>query len=353
MAPPRRILLVSSPRTASNLLLKILDLPDQPNVLSNDQGGYYFFPSFVATSSNNRICRPFDQWTEQDRADVQAAFQQSFDQLEEFTTRASQESKIFFAKEHSPWLFDPLALKDILSLNENDNHGGNGDVDDAFPFRLQIPSTYTTSPTFSARNYTIFPDEYLRTFRMTFIIRHPALMFPSFHRAMSKMLPLGIITEQNFEGIAISNMTLRFSRMLYDWCLEQNDPEARPVILDAYDVIHHPEVVAQYCDQAGLDSSKLKFEWDHTSSNKGTGAYARQRTEQRGLFNPEATKIMVSTLTGSSGLVKSKTPEKVDIGLEVAKWKDEFGEEIAKKIEQRVREAMPDYEYLNARRLVA
>ncbi|KAK1147629.1 hypothetical protein N8T08_000971 [Aspergillus melleus] len=360
--PPRRILLVSNPRTASNLLLKILALPDQPNVYANDKGGYYFFDSFVATANDNRIYKPFDQWTPEDRSEIQSALKKCFDQLEEGTSQASQEGKVFFAKEHSPWFIDPLALKSILHLDENTSTAtedaplSNDDAAGAIsPFRLQVPTTYTAAPTFSPTNYTILPDEYLRTFHMAFIIRHPALMFPSFYRAMGKMVKLDVITEANIAGVMAANMTLRFSRLLYDWCLEQDDPDARPVILDAHEVIHKPEAIMRFCELTGLDADAIKFEWDTKPATKDIGAQnlLDTSTEQRTLWSPEAAGIMVSTLTGSSGIIKSKTPDVVDIAVEATKWREEFGQETADMLEKRVRDAMPDYEYLKARSVTA
>lgn len=365
--PPRRILLVSNPRTASNLLLKILALADQPNVYVNDKGGYYFFNSFVATTNSNRIYKPFEQWTAEDRSEVQSALSSCFEQLEEGTSLASQESKVFFAKEHSPWFIDPLALKSILHLDDTpaasedeespSQVGSDNDAAGAAsPFRLQVPSTYTSTPTFSPSNYTILPDEYLRTFHMAFIVRHPALMFPSFYRAMRKMVELGVIEEENVGGVMAANMTLRFSRLLYDWALEQDDPDARPVILDAHEVIHKPEAVARFCELVGLDPDAIKFEWETKSNSKDTRAPNQNpdlNKEQRTLWSPEAVGVMVSTLTGSSGVVKSKAPGVVDIAVEAIKWKDEFGPETADMLEKRVRDAMPDYEYLKARSVTA
>lgn len=353
--PPRRVLLVSNPRTASNLLLKILALPDQPNLYANEKGGYYFFNSFVATAHNNRIYKPYEQWTEHDRSEVQSALKKCFDQLEESTSDASQEGKIFFAKEHSPWFIDPIALQKILHLTDPfPNDDANAACADS-PFRQEIPSFYASSPTFSPSNYTILPDEYLRTFHMAFIIRHPALMFPSFYRAMCKMVKLGVITQEDIGGVMVANMTLRFSRLLYDWSMEQDDPDARPVVLDAYEVIHKPEAVVKFCELTGLDASSIRFEWDNKPGSKEIGAQNVQleSTEQRTLWSPEATSVMVSTLTGSSGVVKSKTPEVVDIAVEAAKWKEEFGQEVADMLEKRARDAMPDFEYLKARSVTA
>jgi hypothetical protein len=60
---------------------------------------------------------------------------------------------------------------------------------------------------------------------------------------------------------------------------------------------------------------------------------------------------MLSTLSASTGIIKDKTPTAVDVDAEVKQWKEEFGEEVAAKLETLVRDAMPDYEYLRSRRI--
>ena len=60
---------------------------------------------------------------------------------------------------------------------------------------------------------------------------------------------------------------------------------------------------------------------------------------------------MMSSLSASKGVIKDKAPANIDIAAEAAKWKVEFGEEVAQIIEKAVWDSMPDYEYLKSKRI--
>jgi hypothetical protein len=100
------------------------------------------------------------------------------------------------------------------------------------------------------------------------------------------------------------------------------------------------EVVLKYAKIIGLDPAKLKFSWSPKSK------------EELDKIHP-VEKRMLSTISASAGIVEGKTSRGVDINEEVKKWKVEFGDEEGGKTEKWVRDAMPDYEYLKARRLRA
>ncbi|KAL4892685.1 hypothetical protein BDV59DRAFT_179501 [Aspergillus ambiguus] len=374
--PPRRILLVSSPRTASNLLLRILNLKDQARVLTNEGGGYFFFPAFGTCTKEGRLAKTRDQWTAEDRQDVQSAYQSCVNQLEDWTARAAQDDKIFFAKEHAFWIFDPTSIHKLgataysATANANGQAATNGSSPHEPLFRLQFPASYGACNSWSGANETTFPDEYLRTWRLAFVIRHPALMCPSFYRAMKKMVALGVLKEHEVPGVLATNMSLQWPRMLYDWSVEQGIAGAEPLILDAHDIINNPQSVVKFSEQLGLDPSQLIFEWkantpknENGSPQNGAQENGTQRSEapkdnassslDNLQHNKEAQKIMLGSLTASSGLLKEKAPENVDIAAEVSKWNEEFGEEAARFVEKAVLAAMPDYEYLKERRLRA
>jgi len=112
-----------------------------------------------------------------------------------------------------------------------------------------------------------------------------------------------------------------------------------PIILDADDIILHREVVKRYCEIVGLDSTKCRFNWEPAS-----------KAEQDAMHSIE--RRMKSSLLSSNGLIKTgKTAVGLDIEQEVSKWKEEFGEAEGTKIGTWVRDAMPDYNFLKARRL--
>ncbi|KAE8321828.1 hypothetical protein BDV39DRAFT_164741 [Aspergillus sergii] len=346
--PPRRLLLVSYPRTASNLLLKILALSDQPNVVANEQGGYFFMKAYTTAAKDSRIYRPGDQWTTEECDEVRSAFQECLNALEDYSSRAEKENKMLVTKEHAFWLCNPMAFSRMI-------HGTNGSYDSLF--RLEFPATYGPSQTFSPNNETVFPDEYLRTWRLAFIIRHPALVFPSLYRAMMKMVETGIIRKEELPGVLGTNMSLKWTRMLYDYGMESNDSDSKPLLLDAHDVIHNPHVITRFCELAGLDSNKLKFEWEKKSDvngapSNGDPVEQREVTGEDARFRDQrAQAIMLSSLAGSSGVLKDKAPAMLDVATEASKWREEFGEETGILLEKAVLEAMPDYEYLKARRV--
>ncbi|KAF5860160.1 hypothetical protein ETB97_001865 [Aspergillus alliaceus] len=345
---PRRLLLVSYPRTASNLLLKVLNIPGQPDIIANDNGGYFFMNAFMSSAKDGRIYKPADQWTKGECDEVRAAFQDGLDEMEKYSSRAEKENKMLLTKEHAFWLCNPMAFSRMI-------YGTNGSHDSFF--HLQIPVTYGHSQTYSPNNETVFSDEYLRTWRFAFIIRHPALVFPSFYRAMLKMVAIDAVQQEELRGVLETNMSMKWTRMLYDWGMENHDTESKPLLLDAHDVIHNPHVLARFCELAGLDPNKLKFEWEkklETSGvqSNGTSTEQRDNTEQRSPIQSEQAKaIMLSSLVGSSGVLKEKAPEILDIAAEASKWRKEFGEESGLLVEKAVLAAMPDYEYLKARRV--
>ncbi|KAJ5272518.1 hypothetical protein N7478_007643 [Penicillium angulare] len=219
-------------------------------------------------------------------------------------------------------------------------------------FRVNTPEKYGSTRTYSSLNETIFSDEYLRTWQMVFIIRHPALRWPSFWQSLLKFSQQGIIDEDMLQGTTMAHVCMRWSRLLYDWNLQQ-DARRPPPILDAYDLINSPEVVIKFCKQAGMDPDALQFEWKCQADDPDYSASAEKITEastKSGLDESHlrAANIMLNTLSHSSGLIKDRT---VNISTEMVKWKAEFGDDVAGRIERAVWDSMPDYEYLKARRV--
>jgi hypothetical protein len=179
------------------------------------------------------------------------------------------------------------------------------------------------------------------TFRPTFLIRHPALVFPSNYRTL---FDLGGAEAAQNEAYHVIEMTMHWSRALYDWYTaqktisSQTTPSPWPIILDADDIMREPDTVRRYSQILGLDPEKLRFEWapaDESELKKMGGVERRMR----------------STIAASGSIIQGKTAEGIDINLEATKWKKEFGEEEGRKIEEWVRKAMPDYEYMREKRL--
>ncbi|KAJ5177147.1 uncharacterized protein N7482_003024 [Penicillium canariense] len=341
-AAPKRLLLVSVPRTASNLLLKILNVHEQPKLSTNQKGGYFFYPAFLSATQGGTLAKKPSEWTKEDRQKFKGDFQRCLDELEDHSARAQKDNKAMFVKEHAFWFVNPASCHRMRT----------GDVVDSFTdLRVRIPESYGPTQSYTHSNETVLSDEYLRSWQFAFIIRHPALAWPSMYRSLQKLAAEGFMDEDGVKGSSMSNMSLRWTRLLYDWCITQPDVPTPPPVVDAHDLIRNPEIVRKFCDQTGLDKEYLQFEWGGKDDHKKSDIWADEAGDEQRERHWRAACIMMSTLETSKGIVKDKAPESLDIAVETAKWKVEFGEEIAGLIEQAVWDSMPDYEYLKARRL--
>ncbi|KAL2264670.1 hypothetical protein VTJ83DRAFT_7180 [Remersonia thermophila] len=339
---PRRILLFSAPRTASNLLVRILNVHNRPDVLTNDLGGYFFIWPFLKPVREFK--KTPHQWTAAERAVTRDGYQAALDELEELATRAEREGKTLFVKEHGMFLANP-------DVTDPPRHAGGPDLDF---FRLSVPDRYVHGGrgTFSPNNHTVLPDEYLAAWRIAFVIRHPALAWPSFYRASRRAAQLGPMTDKMMLEDGQPGMSLRWIRAMFDWCAERSsaaDAQAPPgqgafpppAIIDAQDIIHSPKALVRFCQAVGLDPAALQFEWP------AEDAQAKRFSETPA--DDEMFRAFLGTLVGSRGVIKDLTPPTVDVEAEAVKWRAEFGDEIAKVLEKKVRDSMPDYEYLRAR----
>ncbi|PYI24150.1 hypothetical protein BO99DRAFT_127150 [Aspergillus violaceofuscus CBS 115571] len=310
----QRLLLVSVPRTASNLLLKVLNIHEQPTLSTNSKGGYFFFDAFTAAAQSSVLTTPPAVWPPSTVAHVRSVFQSCFDALEAFSAEAASNGQRAFAKEHAFWFANPASFHPTDPDDSASDHEDRSAADENL-FRLPLPATYGPTATFSHGNETIFPDEYLRSWRLAFIIRHPALAFPSFYRAMRKVGETGYLVddEETLRGTLATNMSLRWTRGLVEWCLRQK-PGEEVLLLDAHDLIHEPAAVRRFCQLAGLDEGVVKWEWSVDEPHQRRG----KKEEDEGLLTQEqrdyyaAARIMLSTLEGSSGVMKEKTPAAVD-----------------------------------------
>ncbi|RYP11825.1 hypothetical protein DL767_011440 [Monosporascus sp. MG133] len=317
-----RYWLITSPRTASNMLVKILNLDGQ-GVRPAKHGGYFFLPS--ATRRISQLHRPINTWTEEERAEMYEVQQQCFDALQEYIAKAEEEGQTIYVKEHALLLNDPVKESEYA-------HGR--DMGESQPLRAQGLEDHSRSKL----NLTALPDAFLKTWNPTFLIRHPAMVFPSYYRAvLSNIVVDGFKRETN--DLADSEVTLRWVRSLYDF-YAAHFPEGSPwpVVLDADDVMQSQELVARYAAMAGLDPEKLRFTWEKVPQEAVEKMPAHERR-------------MLSSIIASDGVDKSKLAGNIDIAKEAIKWRNEFGEEAGAKMERWVRDAMPDYEYLRSKRL--
>ena len=329
---PPKFWLLTYPRTASNLLTKILALEDQPNI---SPGSYFFAPTLRYRLGEFKTAgKHLDSWTLEQKDVLKQSYQACFESLQKHAQAAAADGKAIYVKEHAPWLMNPVAETEFVF--------GKGSTQEE-PWMVQTSDM--GGQTHSARNETVLPDEFLKTWRPTFLIRHPALVFPSSYRTcLDNEGPEVARTEP---GHAME-MTMHWSRTMYEWFVNNLDTAESqstaqpatewPIIIDADDIMLEPEIVLKYSKIVGLDSARLKFAW--------TAAGDEELDKMS-----KSMRRMRSTIDTSTGIVEGKTAANLNIDEEVRKWREEFGEEEGRKMERWVRAAVPDYEYMRARRL--
>ncbi|TKA67664.1 hypothetical protein B0A49_08060 [Cryomyces minteri] len=334
----RRFYLITYPRTASNLLVRILNLGEQPNILKLEGTGwgYFFLDTHYLSYELQTAGKPLQEWTQSQRRQTMDSFQRGFKEFEKYVATARTEDKMVFVKEHSIFLTEPTALSRFAY--------GEDSVDET-PWVMQ-PSGYVPELRRSSLNQTCLPDEFLQTWRPTFLIRHPALVFPSLYRALldtHRVLEAGPTSDAHLKTL----MTMHWTRTLHDWYAENVKPTLSesnggvtwPIVVDADDVMTNPETVGRLCEIIGLDSTKLQYAWEPASE------------EQRAHLPTDDVRRFLSTLLSSSSVQKGKTSHDLDMAVETKKWREEFGEMQGAKLEKWVKDAMPDYEFLKAKRL--
>ena len=79
-------------------------------------------------------------------------------------------------------------------------------------------------------------------------------------------------------------------------------------MIDANDIIHHPEVMAEYCQIVGLKVSKMACGWDSYTAEEQTAL-------------PEEGKAFLPTIVASRSVMKAKAPT-----ILILTWRRRSGE---------------------------
>jgi hypothetical protein len=323
----------------------MLGLDDQPGMATgDDRGGYVFLPVNKLMNRMGLRSKKIAHWTEEELKKVKELYQCCFDEFQQLLVKALENNNSVYIKEHIHFLIDPPKLSEYLFGPE-----GEGLVRDPWILQLQTPfiAEKDGASSIDSVNVTLLPDAFLRTWKPTFLIRHPALAFPSLYRALSKSQHLSMKSEDVMLGQHC--MTLRWTRMLYDWYIRYYAQNATseagggggtkwPIVLDADDVMSNPKLVERYCVCLGMDPRRLLFSW-------------RQATDEELSHMDSATKRYLGTLLDSDGIRTDKIGGDINIHKQADIWRKEFGIRVGETMKQLVNNAMPDYEFLRAKRL--
>ena len=181
-------------------------------------------------------------------------------------------------------------------------------------------------------NPTVLPTQFLRSITPIFLIRHPALIFESILRVSGPTMGAHVDDEE-FPVEA----SLRWLRVLYDWFAKSTVNGVRPIVLNADEIMAHPKIVQQLCEQLQLDPTGVRFEWNPVPPSIIEG----QSSYQQHFF---------STIQSSCGVRLDKHSaaqgQELDLDAMTTTWQEVYGLETTATLRSFVDAAMPDYEYL-------
>ncbi|KFX87725.1 hypothetical protein V490_08056 [Pseudogymnoascus sp. VKM F-3557] len=311
------VFILSHPRTASNLFMKIFK--SHPDIVQIE---YPFLDSFYFGSESQ--CGRKSAQIEKKRAELQEqiskpkTYRGCFEKLEENICKAREQGTVAFVKEHVFTFLKPSIIDSNLETPR--------------PPRLTPQVHLYDAETRVSSNPTLLPDDFMLSFVPVFLIRHPALVFASWYR-LGQVAFQADIDDSDFP----LEVTFSWSHILYDWYFNAsepllNSPEPqlyKPAVIDADDIMSDRGTLQRLCHQLHVDPQHLVFEWQVTKT---------------GLVP------WFSSIQKSTGVDMSKLSKGLDIQREFGKWESEFGAEVAQKLLHFVELAMPDYEYLLAQR---
>ena len=302
--PRKRYLIITTPRSGSNLLVRML-LSQQPRV-SHTQYTITLDAIELKRTFSDVDFNSLDDATRRAAHDKLAAMAT---QLERNFDDAEAADKIGTDKEHAIFINQPEWYYSCHQPNWTIMNGAATTEGAPVPV---VP-----------RNATIFTDALLESVTPIFLIRHPALSIPSYGR-------IGTNTEK------LTQCALSHTRTLYEWYKANTSRE--PIILDASDFMAYPYVLQSLAEFMGLDPDKVIYEWP--------AATDEERAEQR-----HVEKVMMVSLSGSTAVLREKIAVG-DLDDMAKKWIEEFGEEKGRRIERLVRSEMGEYEYLWSKRYI-
>ncbi|KAJ4991626.1 hypothetical protein SVAN01_03007 [Stagonosporopsis vannaccii] len=324
-------ILVSIPRTASNLITHLLALPDQASLLAHPRGGYFFLPALSHRFKNATFQRAYSAWNSSEKREMDAALQSSASEWENWVANADAQSLGTYVKEHVNWTIVPSVESSFLHRTASSP---------------ETPLSDSSKPT----NPTAIPDAFWSRFNATLLIRHPALTFPSALRTAIDNEGLESVLSSESETVMRWECTFHWHVLLYKFLVAQqaqssqhsssqlHDVKSRERLIIDASQLEDPEFVRQYASKVGLDAGRTRTQWEATSAD-----------EQNRLGRME--RRMKDTLLDSTGIVKGKLDSgNIDILEERKNWEEEFGDVLAERLERLVRAAMGEYEWLYERR---
>jgi hypothetical protein len=208
-------------------------------------------------------------------------------------------------------------------------------------------------------NPTFLPDRLMKTFSPIILIRHPAKQLESWYKA-SRIFGVAV-NDADFELVS----TYKFSRSVFEYYVAlhggppaaiQKEKDAAkmnsrwPIVIDGDDLINDTERIANIiCELTGLEPSGVIYKWEQVDPPKNSteeafiGTLHKSEGIKKNLVSLSLSRIHKS----STRLIRrSQCIKKPDLVQSSARWREEWGHEVADILVEYAEDALIDYEYL-------
>ncbi|KAK7043205.1 hypothetical protein VNI00_008559 [Paramarasmius palmivorus] len=318
---PQRICLFSHPRTACNLLFRLLGShPSFEAVGPFDFVPAYFIGQDFQSPSSRELVLLASGLSEEEASKI--SYQASLDAVEHAIREAEIKGKVPLTMEHPYMIMDSSAVNEYLKLS-NPIRPSPTIVDRM----LDVPSPSAAQGAPSS-NPTLLPDRLYYSFTPIIVIRHPARVLPSYVRLAGENLGSALDSD-DMPLIA----SFQCERLVFD---SFRDAGITPIVVDGERLVKDPHgQMKKLCNALAIDDGQIKYTWDAVPEGQIVGSLGRITT------------AFFSRLSQSTGVIpdpRFEIPLKLED--EVLRWAEEWNADVARKLEIYVLGAMEDYEYL-------
>ncbi|KAL4869012.1 hypothetical protein BDV12DRAFT_196814 [Aspergillus spectabilis] len=386
---PNRIMFISMSQWLLDFFFERIALSKQPNVMMASEDVHVFRAAYSLATTMGLLDLPTSDWSEPMKCLIRDGAQQDLELVEGYSAMASSQQKTLVAC-MNPWaIINPAAV----GKSPVNTHTGIGT--ELWNFFRTLPGIeYGSNPsiplgaegtiysvnncpsqvhfTYSVRNNTILPDQYIRTWRPIFLIWDPLWSFPKIFRELRKTFNRGGLLRDAISQLYDFHLSFRWIRLMYDWCLEQADAGhyERPIILRGMDLLNKSEggIIWNFCEKVGLDTecvlaqqiketNELDDIFQEVGEEEGGDADDDDDGDGDGEWEDDDEDELAEIEFDREARDRD-IHQLIDQGLDVLEayitvlrleWVVEFGAAPAQRLEESVRASKQDFKYLDAR----
>ncbi|KAL0571676.1 hypothetical protein V5O48_010277 [Marasmius crinis-equi] len=329
---PHRIYVLAHTRSASHLFYQLLSQHPSTQATQPRFCGY----AYCLGSDNQAPSASAEKWldafgvTEEEASEI--SWQKTLDELQQKVADAESEGKHFLTMDHPYHLITSSSINSLMNLRRETKPAPTITDRKLDLGGIRESATADLAP---HSNPTLLPDRFLFSFTPIIVIRHPARAIPSYLRAYRRIAP-----ESSHPDFTVAAAFLP-ERLVFDAFKSFEESKALaegraarvPIVVDGDKLLQDSQgQMKKVCEALGLDEGQISYTWDRPGLEENT----------------KVAEAFFGTINSSTGIFPAeKSAAPLDMQEEVKTWAKEWDISTAQTLEEKVRAAMEDYEYLS------